>query len=78
MGDEMDMDKLVAAVVALPVAERVLAIDSILRSLNQAEPAIDKQWLEVAKRRRAELHGGSVRAVAGEEVFAKIRERFEQ
>ncbi|HLA51282.1 MAG TPA: addiction module protein [Thermodesulfobacteriota bacterium] len=35
-------------------------------------------WLETAKRRLAELRSGRVKAIPGDEVFAKIRERFEK
>jgi hypothetical protein len=39
---------------------------------------IDREWAEVAKRRLAELRSGSVKPIPGNEVFAKIRERFEK
>lgn len=61
---------------ALPVEERIIVVDSILRTLNPPNPDIDKEWVAVAKRRLAELRSGRVRPVPGDQVFARIRERF--
>ena len=61
---------------ALPVEERALVVESLLRSLNPPDPEIDRKWARVAKRRLDELRSGRVKPVPGEEVFARIRERF--
>ncbi|MCM2359808.1 MAG: addiction module protein [Geobacteraceae bacterium] len=62
---------------SLPVEERAMIIDSLLRTLNPPDAEIDKEWLTVAKRRLAELRSGSANPVPGDEVFSKIRRRFE-
>jgi len=62
----------------LPVEERAIVVDSLLRSLNAPDTKIDRKWAEVAKRRLAELRSSRAKAVPGEQVFAKIRERFEK
>lgn len=61
---------------SLPVEERALVVDSLLRSLNSPDPDMDKKWAAVAKRRLQELRSGRVRPVPGEEVFARIQQRF--
>ncbi len=61
---------------SLPVEERTMVVDSLLRTLNTPDPEIDRQWAAVAKRRLEELRSGRVNPVPGEEVFAKIRQRF--
>ena len=61
---------------ALPVQERVIVIDSLLRSLNVPDTETDRQWSAVAQRRIAELRGGRVRSVLGDQVFLRIKERF--
>lgn len=61
---------------SLPVEERTVVVDSLLRSLNPPDPEIDRKWADVAKRRLEELRSGRVKPVPGEEVFAKIRQRF--
>lgn len=63
---------------SLPVEERAQVIDSLLRSLNPPSVEIDREWVKVAKRRLAELRSGTVKPIPGNEVFAKIRERFEK
>jgi putative addiction module component (TIGR02574 family) len=61
---------------SLPVEERTIVVDSLLRSLNPPDPEIDRKWAAVAKRRLEELRSGRVKPVPGEEVFARIRQRF--
>ncbi len=61
---------------SLPVEERTLVVDYLLRSLNPPDPEIDRKWAAVAKRRLEELRSGRVKPVPGEEVFARIRQRF--
>ncbi|MGB2823971.1 MAG: addiction module protein [Phycisphaerae bacterium] len=63
---------------SLPVEERAIVADSILRTLNRPDPAIDREWLAVARRRLNELRSGGVTPVPGNEVFSKVRERFEK
>jgi len=60
----------------LPIEERALVIDSLLRTLNRPSPEIDQQWVAAAKRRLAELRSGAARPVPGAAVFARIRDRF--
>lgn len=62
--------------VSLPVEERTVVVDSLLRSLNPPDPEIDRKWAAVANRRLEELRSGRVKPIPGEEVFAKIRRRF--
>jgi len=61
---------------SLPVEERAFVADSVLRTLNQPDPEIDKKWAVAAKRRLNDLRSGRVKPIPGEEVFAKIRQRF--
>ena len=63
---------------SLPVEERILVIESLLRTLNPPTDEIDAEWANVAMRRLAEIRSGRVRGIPGNEVFAKIRERFEK
>ncbi len=77
-GDDMNTKQLIDKVVSLPVEERALVADSLLRSLNQPESEIDREWAAVANRRLAELRSGSVKAVSGREVFEKIWKKFDK
>lgn len=70
------MKEIIQEAESLPVEERAIVIDSLLRTLNPPSAEIDKEWTEVAKRRLAELRSGSIKPIPGDEVFTKIRERF--
>ncbi|MBI1811717.1 MAG: addiction module protein [Nitrospirae bacterium] len=72
------MKEIIQEAESLPVEERAIVVDSLLQSLNPPAAEIDMEWLKVAKRRLAELRSGSVKPIPGNEVFAKIRERFEK
>ncbi len=73
----MTTKELIAEAVSLPVEERAIVADSILRSLNAPESDIDRKWAAVAQRRLVELRSGKVKAIPGEQVFARIWKRFE-
>ena len=60
----------------LPVDERVIVVDSLLRTLNVPSPEIDHAWAEVAEARLAELRAGRVKAIPGEQVFAQVGKRI--
>ncbi len=72
------MKEIIEEAESLPVEERAMVIDSLLRSLNSSSTEIDRKWLKVAKRRLAELRSGAVKPIPGDEVFGKIRGRFEK
>jgi putative addiction module component (TIGR02574 family) len=72
----MTTKELIAEAVALPVEERALVAECILRSLNAPETDIDRRWAEAARRRLAELRSGKVTPVPGEEVFARAWKRL--
>ncbi|MFQ5825119.1 MAG: addiction module protein [bacterium] len=72
----MKTKELIAEAISLPVEERALVVDSLLRSLNPPDSEIDKKWAAVAKQRLKELRSGGVTAVPGEEVFKRIWQRF--
>lgn len=57
---------------ALPVEERALVVDSLLRSLNPPESRIDEKWASVAQKRLKDFRAGDVETIPGEAVFAKI------
>lgn len=72
----MKTGELIDEVASLPVEERARVVDTLLRSLNAPESAIDAVWLEVAQRRLAELRQGHAKAVPGEAVFEHIRQQY--
>lgn len=74
----MNIKDLISEVAALPVEERALVVDSLLRTLNPPDSNLDKKWAGVAQKRLAEMRAGSVEAVPGKDVFARIWKGFGQ
>jgi len=72
----MKPKELIAEAISLPVEERAIVVDSILRSLNSPEDDIDRQWIAEAERRLEEVRTGRVKAIPGDQVFAQIRKRL--
>ncbi|MBI5193778.1 MAG: addiction module protein [Nitrospirae bacterium] len=72
------MKEIIQEAESLPVEERAMVIDSLLRTLNPISAEIDVEWGKVAKRRLEELRSGRVKPIHGDDVFNKIRERFEK
>jgi len=70
--------EIIEELASLPVEERAMVADSILRSLNAPDPDVDSKWARVAQRRLAELRAGEVKPIPGEQVFAKVWKRFER
>ncbi len=61
---------------SLPVEERAIVIDALLRTLNPPDPDIDREWIDAAKRRLAELRSGEVKSIPGQDVLSRVKERF--
>ena len=72
------MKEIIEEAESLPVEERVIVIDSLLRTINPALADVEAEWMDVAERRLAELRSGTVKAVPGSEVFARISSRFKK
>ncbi len=72
------MKEIIEEAESLPIEERVVVIDSLLKTINPPTAEIDIEWIKVAKRRITELRSGQVMPVSGNEVFVRIRNRFEK
>ena len=74
----MDKQTLIDEAISLPVEDRALVVDSILRSLNPTDSTIDREWAEVAQQRLNDLRSGKVAVVPAREVFQRVRERLDR
>ena len=74
----MNTQELITEVISLPVEDRALIVDCLLKSLNHGEPDIEKTWAEEAQRRLEELRSGKVRAIPGDVVINNLRKRLHQ
>ncbi len=70
------LNEIIREVTELPVEERILVVDALLRSLNVPNPEIDNAWAREALLRLEEIRSGKVVPVPGEEVFARVNKRF--
>ena len=68
--------ELIKEATSLPVEERTMIVDSVLKSLNTPDPDLDLQWAKVAHRRFSDLKSGKVKGIPGNVVFDNIRKRF--
>ncbi|NQZ10522.1 MAG: addiction module protein [Algicola sp.] len=73
----MNAQKLIDEVIALPVEERVLIADSILRSITPTTVDVDKAWCKEADKRLKDYHEGKTQPVDVDSVFDKIWQKYE-
>lgn len=73
----MNTKAIIEEATSLPVEERAVVIDSLLRSLNTPNEDVDREWASVAQRRLEELRSGKQKPLPGDEVFGRIWKRFE-
>jgi len=74
----MKIKDLIIEAEALPVEERAIVADSLLRSLNHPDSEFDKKWTEVARVRQQEVRDGRVETIPGEKVFEKLWKKYNQ
>ena len=71
-------DKVFDKALSLPVDSRVNLVEKLLFSLNlPTRSEIDRLWAEEAERRVSMIDRGEIELVPGEEVFAKIRKKYQ-
>ena len=68
----MKIKDLIDEAESLPVEERALVVDSLLRSLNPPDAGVDRKWAEVSRKRLEEIRSGSVDTVPGDQVFQRV------
>ena len=73
-----NLAKIEREVMSLAPEERASLVDSLLRSINPPESDTDKKWAVVARKRLSEMRSGKVKPVPGEEVFERVRNRFDK
>ena len=73
-----NLAKIEREVMSLAPEERAILVDSLLRSINPPESDTDKEWAVVARKRLSEMRSGKVKPVPGEEVFERVRNRFDK
>jgi len=68
------IDEITEELLSLPNESRVIIIDRLVESLEfDINSEIQSVWIVEAKRRRDEVHNGSVQPISGEDALAQIR-----
>ncbi|WP_019865458.1 addiction module protein [Methylovulum miyakonense] len=65
----MKTKDLIAEAVSLPVEERAIVLDSLLRSLNTPDSEIDAKWAELAQSRLQQLKSGEITPISSADAF---------
>ncbi|MEN9360361.1 MAG: hypothetical protein RL095_1896 [Verrucomicrobiota bacterium] len=60
----------------LPIEERALLADCLLRSLQPGDPELSAQWLAEIRRRAQALEEGRASTISLEDWRQKVRRRF--
>ena len=61
---------------SLPIDMRLEIIDHLLESISPTNKEVEDAWKEEVERRIDEVESGEVKLIPGEEVFARMRERY--
>ncbi len=62
--------------IELPITEKNQLVDKILKDIKPIEATIEEEWILEIKKRDEEYKSGRLKAIPGEEVFAKLNNRF--
>lgn len=72
-------DRVIEEALSLPADVRLSLVEKLLTSLNlPIDAEIDRLWAEEAELRVSQIEAGKVNLVPGEEVFSKIRAKYEK
>lgn len=71
-----DLAEIKSLVDSLPTNDKIALVDMILENLSPSDVKIEELWKIEVERRMDELESGEMTLVPGEQVFAKIRNRF--
>jgi putative addiction module component (TIGR02574 family) len=72
-------DRVIEEALSLPADVRLSLIEKLITSLNlPTDEEINRLWAEEAERRVSQIEAGEVKLVPGEEVFSKIRAKYER
>ncbi len=63
---------------SLPIDMRLELIDHLLESITPPKTDVEEAWKDEVERRIDEVESGEVELIPGEEVFARMRERYKR
>jgi len=63
---------------SLPIDMKLEIIDHLLDSISPRKHEVEEAWKDEVERRIDEVENGEVKLIPGEEVFARMRERYKK
>jgi len=72
----MKAKDLITEAMSLPVEERLVVIDTLLKSLNPVESGSDIKWVQASQNRLKDIRSGKVATASADEVFLRIQARL--
>ena len=70
-------DRVTEDALSLPAGDRLVLVEELLKSLNlPIDEDIDRLWAEEVETRISQIETGKAKLIPGEEVFAKIKEKY--
>ena len=73
------IDRVTEDALSLPTENRLILVEKLLKSLNlPINEEIERLWAEEAELRVSQIESGKAKLVPGEEVFTKIKEKYEK
>jgi len=72
-------ERVIEQALSLPADLRLNLIEMLMLSLNlPLNNEVDRLWVEEAERRLTQIDEGKVKLIPGDEVFARIRAKYEK
>lgn len=72
------IEQLTKEILSLPSVSRALLAEKLVESLEfDTDSTLQATWVAEAKKRRDEIHNGTVTPILGEEALAKVRQLLE-
>ena len=73
------IDRVTEDALSLPTENRLILVEKLLKSLNlPINEDIERLWAEEAELRISQIESGKAKLVPGEDVFAKIKEKYKK
>lgn len=74
---ETTHERVIDEALSLPADARLNLIEELLTSLNlPISEDVERLWAEESERRVSQIQEGKAKLIPGEEVFARIREKY--
>ncbi len=73
----MSAVKIINEALTLPVEERVIIIESLMKTLNPVDQEVENFWIDLSVQRLKDINDGISNFINGEDVFNRIRKRFQ-